>query len=98
MPKPTGEFEIDLPVVEKIATQDLPSVANALRAPANVLTAHEGLEGPGRLQAVYAMEGAYAHFTDNVGFRQRTGCDRIEATAHALLEIVNLYRRTDGQA
>jgi hypothetical protein len=94
---PMDEFEVNLPELEKIANQHLPSVAAALRAPANVLMAHEGLEGPGRLDAVYAIEGAYAHFTDSVGIRQRTGCDRIDATAEALRNIADLYRRADGQ-
>lgn len=98
MPKPMDKFRVHLPELEEIATQDLPAVANALRAPANVLVAHEGLEGPGQLQAVYAMEGAYAHFTDSVAARHRTGSDRIDATAEALRDIVELYRRADGQA
>jgi hypothetical protein len=60
--------------------------------------AHKGLEGMGEFAPVYAMEGWYARFTDNVGKRQRMGCDRIDATANALRDAVNLYRRADGQA
>ncbi|WP_132121098.1 hypothetical protein [Actinocrispum wychmicini] len=91
-------FEVDLSALDKIAAQDLPAIATALRGIANVVTTHEGLEGPGHLDAVYAMEGAYAHFTDSVGNRQRIACDRIDATANALRDVVNLYRRADGQA
>ena len=98
MPTPMPGFEVDLSELERIATQDLPSVANALRTTAGVVMTHEGLEGPGHFDAVYAMEGAYAHFTDSVGDRQRIGCERIDTTANALRDTVNLYRRADGQA
>jgi hypothetical protein len=98
MPAPMDTFEVNLSELEKIATQDLPSIASALRATANVVMTHEGLEGPGHLDAVYAMEGAYAHFTDSIGNRQRIACDRIDATANALRDAVDLYRRADGQA
>lgn len=73
MPTPMDTFEVNLSALEKIATQDLPSIVSALRATANMVMTHEGLEGPGHLDAVYAMEGAYAHFTDSVGSRQRLG-------------------------
>jgi hypothetical protein len=98
MPKPEDGFKVNLPELESIAVQHLPAVANALRGPATVVLTHEGLEGPGQFDPVYAMERAYAHFTDSVGIRQRTGCDRIDQTAQALKEIVDLYRRADGQA
>jgi hypothetical protein len=98
MSTPEDGFRIHLPELERIATQHLPAVAQALRGPADVVMSHEGLEGPGRFGAVYAMEGAYARYTDSVGIRQRTGAERIEQTAIALRNIVNLYRRADGQA
>ncbi|SMD20758.1 hypothetical protein SAMN05661093_06576 [Kibdelosporangium aridum] len=97
MPKPMDRFTVSLPKLEDVANHELPAVANALRAPANILRAHEGLEGPGRFQPVYAMEGAYARFTDSVAFRQIAGCDRIEKVAQSLSYIANLYRRADGQ-
>jgi hypothetical protein len=98
MPTPEDGFRVNLPELERIATQHLPGVAELLRGPANVAMTHEGLEGPGRFGPVYAMEGAYARFTDSVAIRQRTGADRIEQTAQALSNIVDLYRRADGQA
>jgi hypothetical protein len=98
MPEPTDEFAVSLPRLEQIANQDLPSVANALRGPANILKAHEGLEGPGHFQPIYAMEGAYAHFTDSVAARQLAGADRVDGLAQGLRYIANLYRRADGQS
>jgi hypothetical protein len=97
MPKPTDGFEVEVAELEKIATQHLPSIANALRAPASVLLTHEGLGGPGQFPAVDAIQGAYAHFTDSIGNRQRLGCERIDATAAALRDVADLYRRADGQ-
>ncbi|MFC0109214.1 hypothetical protein [Kibdelosporangium aridum] len=98
MPKPMDGFTVSLPELDQVAKHDLPAVASALRGPANILRAHEGLEGPGRFEPVYAMEGAYARFTDNVAFRQLAGSDRIDTLARSLSYIANLYRRADGQA
>ncbi|TCO48069.1 hypothetical protein [Actinocrispum wychmicini] len=63
------------------------------------MRAHEGLEGPnGAMPAVYAMEAAYATYTDALADRLRKGCDTIDATAQALRDILTVYRRADGQA
>ncbi|MEV4318275.1 hypothetical protein [Actinocrispum sp. NPDC049592] len=93
-----NEFAVELTELEKIATQNLPSVANALRGPATVLLTHEGLGGPGHYSAVDVVQNAYAHFTDTLGNRQRVGCDRVDATATALRAIVAAYWHADGQA
>ncbi|MGX7827660.1 hypothetical protein ACTG9Q_21490 [Actinokineospora sp. 24-640] len=80
-----------------MAHHTLPAVAEALRAQRAVVTAHEGLEGPGTFGAVYPMEHAYARFTDMIGTRLWLGAERIDETAHVLTEIIELYRRADGQ-
>ncbi|MBC6448067.1 hypothetical protein [Actinokineospora xionganensis] len=97
MPDDRAAFAVELNALDEIANKFLPNAASALRAPVEIITAHEGLEGPGRLQAVYDMEGAYANFTDSIGHRQSRGCDRIDETAQALRDIIALYRRADGQ-
>ncbi|MGW5051390.1 hypothetical protein [Actinokineospora sp. NPDC004072] len=93
-----GEFQAQVDGLDEIANRFLPNVAEAIRAPVPIITAHEGLEGPGRFQAVYDMEHAYAHFTDSIGNRQRLGAERVDETAQALREVIALYRRADGQA
>jgi hypothetical protein len=91
-------FAVDVGELDDIANTILPQAADALRAPINSITAREGFSGPGDLPAVGAMESEYAGFTGSIGYRQKIGCDRIDATAQALREIVALYRRVDGQS
>jgi hypothetical protein len=55
------------------------------------------LEGPGTFGAVYPMEHAYARFTDMIGTRLWLGAERIDETAEVLTEIIDIYRRADGQ-
>lgn len=90
-------FAVDVGELDKIANSTLPEVVDALRAPIGVITKREGFNGPGNLAAVAAMESEYAGFTGSIGYRQKIGCDRIDATAQALREVVALYRRVDGQ-
>ncbi len=90
-------FAVEVNELDAIANIYLPQAAYALRVPIGVITAHEGLEGPGRLAAMYSMEDEYAAFTTSIGNQQRVGCERVEATTEALREIIELYRRVDGQ-
>jgi hypothetical protein len=90
-------FAVEVDELDRIANAYLPHVAEVLRAPMAVITAHEGLEGPRAVPAVYAMEQRYAVLTNDIGYRQRVGCERIDATIEALREIATLYRRVDGQ-
>lgn len=76
---------------------DLPAVADALRKPVAVLTEHTPTPRPLQVAAVFAMEGQYSLFTEDLATRQRDMCDRIDETAEALREIAELYRRVDGQ-
>lgn len=90
-------FAVELGELETIAKVYLPQAAAALRVPIGVITAHEGLAGPGRLSAMFPMEDEYAAFTTSIGNQQRIGCERIDETVEALREVVELYRRADGQ-
>lgn len=76
---------------------ELPQVAANLRKPLAILTEHTATPRPTDVAAVSAMEREYGAFTEEIAGRQRTACDRIEDTAQALAEIVDLYRRVDGQ-
>jgi hypothetical protein len=96
-PEDPKGFAVDVNDLDTIANVYLPQAADSLRAPIRVITAHEGLEGPGTLSAMYPMEDEYAAFTQSIGNQQRVGCARIDATIEALREIVALYRRVDGQ-
>jgi hypothetical protein len=90
-------FAVDVNELERIASVYLPQAVEVLREPIGVIKSHEGLEGPGQLPEMYPMEDEYAAFTESIGNQQRIGCERIEATIDALREIVELYRRVDGQ-
>lgn len=98
IPDDVGEFQAQVDGLAEIADRFLPAVAAALRAPVSVITAHEGLEGPGRFSGVYEMESAYAHFTDSIGQRQSRGADRVDQTAQALREITEEYLRLQRAA
>ena len=96
MTPPGQSFETNVGELQRYAGQ-LPLVADALRRPVATLTEHTAT--PRRLEvgAVSGMERMYGTLTEDIAGRQRIMCDRIEATAHALAEIVALYRRVDGQ-
>lgn len=96
MPEPG--FQIDLTEAQKAADSSLPTLADHLRGPVNVLFSHEGLHGPGGdLKAVRHVQGVYAGYTDVLAERLRKACEVIDANAQALRDIITVYRRADGQ-
>lgn len=72
-------------------------MAAALRLPIAIIAEHTPTPRPAQVAAVTAVEREYSAFTDDIADRQRTACDRIDATATALREIADVYRRVDGQ-
>lgn len=97
MAEPHG-FAIDVYEAQAAADTSLPALAQHLRGQVGVLMSHEGLHGPGgNIPAVAHVQQVYADYTDVLGGQLRQGCDVIDATAQALREIVDLYRRADGQ-
>jgi hypothetical protein len=96
MTHPGQGFVTQVGELEKFAAE-LPAVVDALRKPVAVLTEHTPTPRPLQVAAVFAAEGQYSLFTEELATRQRTMCDRIAATAEALREIAELYRRVDGQ-
>lgn len=97
MPVPSRGFELDLTDLEPVANTVLPDVAAALAPSATTILTYDSVEGPGHLDAVATLEGAYETFTDLIGERLITGSTRISATGRALREVIALYRRADGQ-
>jgi hypothetical protein len=82
---------------EKAAKESLPAVADLLGAPASVLTSHEGMGGPGVVDDAAAVQRSYTVFTEFLGIRQRDVAGIAMDTAAALQDVINLYRRADGQ-
>jgi len=93
---PGGGFTTNVEELARHAAA-LPAVATALRKPIATIAEHTPTPRPARVPAVTAMEREYSAFTDDIADRQRTACDRIDATAEALGEIAEVYRRVDGQ-
>lgn len=92
-----SSFEAELDFLAPVAREVLPRIAEVLRTQRAALTTHEGLEGPGAFDAVHSMERAYADYTDLLGTRLWLGAERIDDTAEALRNIIDLYRKADGQ-
>jgi hypothetical protein len=96
MPAPGDGFVTNVAEPERYAAE-LPKVADPLRRPVATLTEHTATARPTEVGAVSAMERTYGALTEDIAARQRTMCDRIDATAEALGEITAVYRRVDGQ-
>jgi hypothetical protein len=96
MSEDKGSFAAHLGDLDEIAGRLLPTAAAALRAPIGVIAANEGFTGPGTLASVPGMQASYENFTYNLANRQSTAAQRVDETAQALKEIVEVYRRTDG--
>lgn len=90
-------FGVDVDTLDRVARNELPAAAEALRAPIAIVTDHAPTARPVRVEAVTAMELVYGAFTEDIGRRQRKGCEHIDQTAEALVDIAAVYRRVDGQ-
>ena len=90
-------FSVQVDMLDKAARVRLPAVADALRVPVKKMTDHASTVRPMAVDAVSSMEREYGAFTQEIGDRQRKGGDLVDDTAEALLDIVAVYRRVDGQ-
>jgi hypothetical protein len=90
-------FAVQLGLLDKAARGTLPAVADALRAPVRVMTDHSPTARPMVVDIVSKAEHEYGTLTQEIGNRQRAGGDIVDATAAALLDIVTVYRRLEGQ-
>jgi hypothetical protein len=96
MTTPGAGFAVQVTELERLAAA-LPAVADALRPPIALLSEHTPTPRPVQLTAVSRVEKWYGSLTQEIANRQRTACDRIVATAEALHDIAQVYRRVDGQ-
>ncbi|SFW88601.1 hypothetical protein [Amycolatopsis australiensis] len=91
-------FKVAVDELQRVGDDALPALRDIMGSQLPVLTAHEGLAGPGSLDAVNDFQLAYARFTDEIAARQKHGIEVVDATAEAAKAIAALYRRADGQA
>ncbi|WP_370964798.1 hypothetical protein [Amycolatopsis sp. cg9] len=91
-------FTVALDELQRVGDSALPMLRDMMGAQLPVLTAHEGLAGPGALDVVNEFQGSYARLTDEIAARLKHGTEVVDATAAAATAIVALYRRADGQA
>ncbi len=91
-------FKVALDELQRVGDSALPTLRDIMGTQLPVLNAHEGLAGPGHLDAINDYQLAYARFTDEIAARQKRGTEVVDATAEAAKAIVALYRRADGQS
>jgi hypothetical protein len=96
MTTPGQGFAVKVAELDRLAAA-LPAVADALRPPIALLSEHTPTPRPEPVAAVSRLETWYGTLTQEIANRQRTACDRIVATAEALHDIAQVYRRVDGQ-
>lgn len=97
-PTPNDGFTVNVNDVEQAATQSLPTAAGLLRVPIRDLVAHVDFEGPNVYSAADRATKAFALYKETIGRRQQDIARVVDETAEALLDIVTVYRRADGQA
>lgn len=99
----TDGFTVDLNEAAKACDQttgSLPNAATMLRVPIADVVAYNGWETsltPTDFDVVYRMQGVYDDFCQKIADRQIRACDIMDDTAEALRDIVEVYRRVDGQ-
>jgi hypothetical protein len=96
-PTPNDGFTVNLNDVEQAATQSLPTAAGALRAPIADLLSHVDFEGANVYSASDRATKAFGLYKETVGRRQMDIARVVDETAEALMDIVTVYRRADGQ-
>lgn len=96
MNAPAPGFAVQVGELERHAAE-LPLVADAMRKPLAILREHTASPRPREVAAVSAMEREYGTFTEDLANRQSKAADLVDATALALHDIAQVYRRVDGQ-
>lgn len=91
-------FLINLEDADKAARKDLPAVADFHWEITQVLTCEFEGNAPSAPDDLRAAVARYNEYIHELGYRSRDAYRAIEATAVSLQEIVDLYRRADGQA
>ncbi|TDV46204.1 hypothetical protein [Actinophytocola oryzae] len=96
MTTPAPGFAVEVGELERHAAE-LPQVAAAMRKPLSILREHTASPRPQEVAAVSAVEHEYGTFTEDLANRQSRAADLVDATALALHDIAQVYRRVDGQ-
>lgn len=99
MPDPTPHdgFALHLAEAEMAATQSLPAAAALLREQVGPLVSLVDFEGANVYSASDRAMKAFALYKETVGRRQRDIARVVDETAEVLRDIVNVYKRVDGQ-
>jgi hypothetical protein len=96
-PTPNDGFTVNINDVEQAATKSLPAAANALRAPISDLVSLVDFEGPNVYSAADRATKAFGLYKESVGRRQMDIARVVDEAAEALMDIVTVYKRADGQ-
>jgi hypothetical protein len=91
-------FTADVDEMDKAARWpegSLPRAVHKLRDPISRLIVHEGFGVRG--DAARGVEAAHQGFCQVLADLQNQACNAMDATAEALREVVELYRRVDGR-
>lgn len=97
-PTPNDGFTFHINEAQKAVTEALPAAADHLNAPVSALVGQDWLGGTGNVAKAAGAQYAYLHYKDMLARRQCTVIDVVNSTADALQEVIDLYRRADGQA
>lgn len=97
-PTPNDGFTVNINDVEHAATQSLPNADAAIRVPISDLVSHVDFEGANVYSASDSATKAFGLYKEAVGRRQMDIARVVDETAEALMDIVTVYRRADGQA
>jgi len=97
-PTPNDGFTFHITEAEKAAKDSLPTAADLLQRPAELLVTFDWLGGIGRVTEAGKVQDTYHQLIDHLGRRQFAVAAAARHVAVALQEVIDLYRRADGQA
>jgi hypothetical protein len=99
MPDPTPHdgFTFHVNEAEKAVKESLPAVAQLLSSSASELVTRDWMGGTGYVEDAGRTQDVYYMYLDMLGRRQFRVGGIVHDTADTLQEIINLYRRADGQ-
>lgn len=97
-PTPNQGFTVNITEVEQAATQSLPHAAALLRVPIKDLMSHVDLQGANVYSASDRVMKNFALYEESIGHRQQEIARVVDEAAEALMDIVTVYKRADGQA
>lgn len=96
-PTPNDGFTFHLNEAEKAVTKSLPAAAELLNQSASAVSGQDWLGGSGRVDQAATAQYGYLRYKDLLARRQCQVMDSALSTAEALREVIEVYRRADGQ-